>query len=129
MGKLPKAPITSRIDKRLDFTGHLEESKNDIPFNTSDPCVLDDDADLLLVADVTVLGLRGAFHEIGPLPKEVDDRDVVTRAALETNGTLLLHSDDVTVPHPLGKPSINIRQSPFLANNFEIQSLALDVST
>ena len=57
MGKLPKAPITSRIDKRLDFTGHSEESKNDIPFNTSDPCVLDDDADLLLVADVTVLGL------------------------------------------------------------------------
>ena len=56
MGKLPKAPITSRIDKRLDFTGHLEESRMTYLY-TSDPCVLDDDADLLLVADITVLDL------------------------------------------------------------------------
>ena len=59
--------------------------------NTSDPCVLDDDAVFLLVVDGTELDTRGAFHDIGPLPKDVDAKDVVTRDALETNGTLLLH--------------------------------------
>ena len=53
---------------------------------------------------------------------------LVTRDALETNGTLFFTDDDVTVCYPLGKPSINIG-NPFLANSFEIQSLALDVST
>ena len=45
---------------------------------------------------------------MGPLPKDVDDKDVVTRDALETNGTFFFTDDDVTVCYPLGKPSINI---------------------
>ena len=60
-------------------------------FNTLDPYVLDDNAVFLLVVDGTELDTRGAFNDIGPHPKDVDAKDVVTRDALETNGTLLLH--------------------------------------
>ena len=62
--------------------GHLEELAKKHTFNTLDPCVLDDNADL---------DTRGAFNELGPLPQDVDAKDVVTRDALKTNGTLLLH--------------------------------------
>ena len=62
----------------------------------------------LLVADGTVHDTRGAFNEMGASSKDVVARDVVTRDALETNGTFFFTDDDVTVCFPLGMPSINM---------------------
>ena len=62
----------------------------------------------MLVADGTVLDTRGAFNEIDASSKDVDANSVVTRDALEANGTFFFTDDDVTVCFPLGMPSINM---------------------
>ena len=59
--------------------------------------------------------------------KDVDVKDLVTREALNTNGPFFFTGDDVKVPLPLGKPSIDIGK-PFHLE-LEIQRLALDVPT
>ena len=62
---------------------------------------------------------------------EVITKDVVTRTALKTIGSLLLTSDDVKVHYTMESPS-KYMGNPFLANNTEIQSLApgcLDLTT
>ena len=99
-----KTLVTSRIDERLDLMGHLEELAKKHTFNTLDPCVLDDDAIFLLVDDVTELDTQRNLHEIGPLPKDVNNKDVVTREALETNGNPFFTCDDVKVCYPLESP-------------------------
>ena len=50
----------------------------------------------LLVADGTVPDTRGAFNELGTSSKDVVAKDMVTRDALENNGTFFTDVD-VTV--------------------------------
>ena len=76
-------------------------------FNTFDPCVLDNGAVLLFIVDGTILDPREAFNDMGNSSKDGVGIVLVTRDALETNGTPFLTDDDVKVCYPLGKPSIN----------------------
>ena len=112
MGQLPR-PQSPAESVSVWTLGVTKRNRRLTYLYTSDPCVLDEDADLLLVVDVTELDLRGAVHEIGTLfQREVDDIDAVTRAALETRWHPSPKDDDVKVQYPLGKSSLKYRQSP-----------------
>ena len=62
----------------------------------------------MLVGDSKVLDPREAFNDTGNSSKDVVAKDLVTREALNNNGPFFFTGDDVKVPLPLGKPSINI---------------------
>ena len=64
-------------------------------FNTFDPCVLDDDAVLILVGDVTVPDPREALHDMGNPSKYGVGIVLVTREDLETNVNPFFLADDV----------------------------------
>ena len=87
--------------------GHLEESNKNIPY-TFDPCVLDDNAVLKLIVDVTVLDPREALHDMGNSSKVGVGIVLVTKDALETIGNPFFTGDNAKVPLSLGKSSIKI---------------------
>ena len=62
----------------------------------------------MLDADGKVLDPREAFNNKGNSSKDGVGKDLVTREALNNIGSFYLTDDDVTVPLPLGMPSINI---------------------
>ena len=62
----------------------------------------------MLIANGTVLDPREAFNDMGNSSKDGVGIVLVTRDALETNGTFFFTDDDVTVCFPLGMPSINM---------------------
>ena len=57
---------------------------------------------------------REAFNNVGNSSKDGVGTVLVTREALNNNGSLFFTDDDVTVHYPLGVPSINIDLTPLL---------------
>ena len=57
---------------------------------------------------------REAFDNMGNSSKDGVGKVLITREALINNGSFFFTDDDVTVPLPLGVPSISIDTPPWL---------------
>ena len=128
MGKLPRPLSPARVGKHLDLVGHLEELDNDIPLTLPTPVSL-----TILQSSCSLSTLQYSTPEepstIWALFQKMSTIKTWSPGMpLKLMAPFFFTSDDVTVCYPLGKPLINM-DNPFLANSFEIQSLALDVST